>query len=75
MKWIVGMFLLGFVVGQLSQDRSLELGGYRLGFGSDGWVLQSTTDWHVLAQGWFPWHKSVSDAALCCWCQPSEVAP
>jgi hypothetical protein len=57
MKWIIATFVCGFLAGQFSQDESLKLFGYRFGIGSDGYALQSTTDWHVVSQGWFPWHK------------------
>lgn len=59
MKWIIGAFLTGFIGGQFSQDSSLKFGGYRLGVGSDGYALQNTSDWHVVSQGWFPWHTSI----------------
>ena len=57
MKWIVAAFVIGFLAGQFSQDKSIQLLGYRLGIGTDGYALQSTADWHVVSQGWFPWHK------------------
>ncbi len=57
MKRIIVVFVTGVVIGQISQDNSLKFAGYRLGIGSYGYTIQSTTDWHVVSQGWFPWHK------------------
>jgi hypothetical protein len=57
---IVAVLVAGIFIGQFSVDSAVSFAGYRLGVGSEGYALQRTSDWSIVATGWFPWHHPLS---------------